>query len=325
MHVHFLTDENDPNIDILRALLVEHINLTIGPQVSSPQDCQVLIGGRPTADQLVNCLDLHTLIIPFAGLPVEIRSISLDRPDLRIFNLHHNAQITAELAMALLFAATKFVIAHDQLLRKGDWTLRYHNPPKALQLAGKRTLVIGYGQIGQRVAVMCQAIGMVVTALQRSHSKSQAAGGIRLKQSQKLREILPEIDVIILACPLTDETRGLIGREELTLMPAGSVLVNIARGEVVDQQALYDALVSGQLAAAGLDVWYHYPQEEQARSNTMPADYPFEGLEQVVFSPHRGGLVRETEQLRMAHLADLLNRIALGGELPKAVDVFAGY
>ncbi len=325
MHVHFLVEADDPNISLLQPMLDAQIFLTAGTEITDPQTCQVLIGGRPSADQLAGCPNLHTLVIPFAGLPVETRSACLARPDLRVFNLHHNAQITAELAMALLFAAAKFVVPHDLRLRKGDWNLRYQSPPQALLLAGKRALVIGYGQVGQRIAAMCQAIGMQVTALQRSQSKSAGAGGIRLEQIQKLREILPESNVLILACPLTAETQGLIGRDELALLPTRGVLVNIARGEVVDQRALYEALVSGHLAAAGLDVWYHYPQCEQARFDTMPADYPFQELEQVVLSPHRGGLVRETEQLRMTHLADLLNRIALGGELPKAVDVIAGY
>ncbi len=325
MHVHFLTEPDDPNIEVLQRMLYSPLYLTAGTEISDPQTCQVLIAGRPSADQLDDCPDLHTLVIPFAGLPAETRSVCLAKPDLRVFNLHHNAQITAELAMALLFAATKFVVPHDQQLRKGDWNLRYRNPPQALLLAGKRTLVIGFGEVGRRIATMCQAIGMQVTALQRSQSKNADTCSIRLEQIKKLREILPDTNVLILACPLTAETQGLIGHDELALLPAGGVLVNIARGEVVDQQALYEALISGHLAAAGLDVWYHYPQRKQVRFDTMPADFPFQELEQVVLSPHRGGLVQETEQLRMTHLADLLNRIGSGGELPKAVDIGMGY
>jgi len=108
-------------------------------------------------------------------------------------------------------------------------------------------------------------------------------------------------------------------------MPPGGILVNVGRGAVVDQQSLYRALIDGHLAAAGLDVWYNYPDSEAERSHTFPADYPFHELDQVVMSPHRGGLTRETEMLRMTHLADLLNRLAAGGDLLPAVDVAAGY
>ena len=129
----------------------------------------------------------------------------------------------------------------------------------------------------------------------------------------------------MIACPLTDETRGMIAETELRSMPPGGILVNVGRGAVVDQQSLYRALIDGHLAAAGLDVWYNYPDSEADRRHTAPADFPFHELDQVIMSPHRGGLTRETEMLRMTHLADLLNRMASGGDLPPALNVEAGY
>lgn len=325
MNVHFLTKEEDDNIALLQPMLDDTICLTAGLQISDPSGCQVLIGGRPSQQQLASCPQLHTLIIPFAGLPAETRLACLRHPQLHVYNLHHNAHITAELAMALLFAAAKSVVLHDQQLRQGDWRLRYQNPPQAILLSGKRALIVGYGHVGQRVAQMCHAIGMRVAALQRTQAINISEGGVRLAKSKQLKELLTETDVLILACPLTDETRGLIGSEELDLMPPGGVLINIARGEVVDQQALFERLQSGHLAAAGLDVWYHYPSDDQARINTPPADFPFHQLNQVIMSPHRGGLVRETELMRMAHLAELLNSLVRGEVLPKALDVEAGY
>jgi phosphoglycerate dehydrogenase-like enzyme len=125
--------------------------------------------------------------------------------------------------------------------------------------------------------------------------------------------------------PLTDQTRGLIGEKEISLLPDHAILVNIGRGPVVDQGALYHALKDGKLHSAGIDVWYNYPPDEDARANTPPADYPFHELDNIVMSPHRGGGAAEVEVLRMTHLAELLNAVARGGPVPNKVDLEAGY
>ena len=117
----------------------------------------------------------------------------------------------------------------------------------------------------------------------------------------------------------------MLGRAELARLPAGSVLVNVGRGPIVDQSALYEALSDGTLHAAGLDVWYNYPSSQESREETLPADLPFHALENVVMSPHRAGLTRETGRLRMAHLAELLNAAAQGLPLPNKVNLEAGY
>jgi phosphoglycerate dehydrogenase-like enzyme len=108
-------------------------------------------------------------------------------------------------------------------------------------------------------------------------------------------------------------------------MPHGSVLVNIGRGPIVNQQALFDALKTGQLAAAGLDVWYNYPTDAASRSLTPPADLPFHELNNIVMSPHRAGHAVETEELRMIALAQLINTILRGEPVPDQVDIEAGY
>ena len=110
-------------------------------------------------------------------------------------------------------------------------------------------------------------------------------------------------------------------------MPRGSVLVNVGRGPVVDQKALYEALQDGQLSAAGLDVWYNYPQNEDTRSSTPPSDYPFAELENVIMTPHRsgGGSTYDVEMLRVKHLSELLNAVVLGKPIPNQIDLQAGY
>jgi phosphoglycerate dehydrogenase-like enzyme len=99
----------------------------------------------------------------------------------------------------------------------------------------------------------------------------------------------------------------------------------MGRGPVVDQDALYNALITGKLHSAGIDVWYNYPPDEDARAYTPPADFPFHELDNIVMSPHRGGGASEVETLRMAHLAELLNAAASGDQIPNQVDLKRGY
>jgi phosphoglycerate dehydrogenase-like enzyme len=117
----------------------------------------------------------------------------------------------------------------------------------------------------------------------------------------------------------------LIGAAELALLPAPGVLVNIGRGRIVDEAALYGALRDGRLSAAGLDVWYSYPPDEAARAHWPPSAYPFHELDNVIMSPHRGGAADETARLRMGALAEMLNAAAAGREMGNRVDLGAGY
>jgi phosphoglycerate dehydrogenase-like enzyme len=164
---------------------------------------------------------------------------------------------------------------------------------------------------------------MRVLAIRRNPGTGDA--GIPVHPPDALHDLLPQADVLFLTLPLTEQTRGLIGAAELELLPQGAILVNVGRGPIVDQGALYHALESGKLHGAGLDVWYNYPPDEESKSDTPPADFPFHQLNNVVMSPHRGGHTEETGYLRMIHLAESLNAAARGEPIPNAVDLQAGY
>jgi phosphoglycerate dehydrogenase-like enzyme len=117
----------------------------------------------------------------------------------------------------------------------------------------------------------------------------------------------------------------MVGEAELALLPPGAVLVNVGRGAIVREEALYHALREGRLAAAGLDVWYRYPTSEAEAVDAAPSAFPFHELDNVVMSPHRAGHVAEDDDLRMKALAELLNAAARGEPMPNRVDLEAGY
>jgi len=160
---------------------------------------------------------------------------------------------------------------------------------------------------------------MEVDAIRRDPSKEE-----RVHAVDSLGALLPEARALIVCLPLTGETEGIIGAEELALLPDGAIVVNVGRGPLINEEALYGELRDGRLNA-GLDVWYRYPEDENSRGDTAPSRFPFHELDNVVMSPHRAGHCAETETLRARELALALNSAALGEEIPSRVDPERGY
>lgn len=333
-HVHLLnvlSPGEALDLAALHAQLEPGIRVTTGLALPDPATFDVLVAGRPTLAQLQASPNLRLLVIPYAGVPDDTRSLLLDPANglghVAVHNLHHNTVQTAEMALALLLAAARRIVPNDRALRRGDWTSRY-DASSAMILHGKTVLILGFGAIGQHVGRVCQALGMRVLAVRR---RPDAPGPAEVAAAifgyPALPDLLPQAEVLMITLPLTEETRGLIGERELALLPAGALLVNVGRGAVVDEAALYHALHSGRLAGAGLDVWYRYPESEAARTATLPSAYPFHELDNVVLSPHCGGAFGSayTERERMLHLARLLNAAQRAEPVPNRVDLALGY
>jgi phosphoglycerate dehydrogenase-like enzyme len=310
---------------------VDSVEIVSGPD--APDDFDVLVEGRPTEEQFRKSSRLKALIIPFAGAPDTTVSLLLANPQVQGYNLHHNAGDTAELAMGLLLAAAKQIPRQDRLMRTGDWSPRYQ-PSKAISLFGKTVLIIGYGAIGRHLGRVCLGLGMRVIGVRRRGGPSE--GEIEIYSQLDLASLLPRGDVVLLALPRTPETEGLLGERELERLPKGAVLVNVARAQVVDEKALFEALKSRRLHSAGLDVWYRYPRAgdsdvpgyfnmPESATHTYPSEYPFHELDNVVMTPHRGGVTMDTEEKRVQGIAEILNALAAGKPAPNRLDPAAGY
>lgn len=322
LRVHILHRPEPEVLKTLEEALDPGICLTFGADLPADSDFSILVAGRPEEDHLNASPDLERLIIPWAGIPPETRDLCLRFDHLAVHNLHYNAAATAEMAAALLLAAAKFLVPMDQALRRGDWRPRYA-PNPSLLLGGKTGLILGYGEIGRRLSRICMALEMRLRAIRSSLGDEDAP--VKVYTTEALRQLLPETQVLMICLPHTPDTDRLIGERELALLPADALLINVARGGIVDERALYQALKEKTLAAAGLDVWYQYPADEANRGDTAPSRFPFSELENVVMSPHRGGGWRRAEVFRMGALAELLNAASRGEELGNRVDVSAGY
>jgi phosphoglycerate dehydrogenase-like enzyme len=184
------------------------------------------------------------------------------------------------------------------------------------QLAGQRALVVGIGGMGRQVIASFAALGVEVIGLGRDGQGYQAPGLSRVITARDLDGELPGVGILVLCCPLTPQTRGLIGARQLALLPPDAVLVNIARGEVVDTSALIEALAAGRLAGACLDVVAPEP---------LPADSPLWDLDNVLISPHSASTVAG-ENARLTDLfIDNLDRFTTGRPLRNRYEAQRGY
>jgi D-3-phosphoglycerate dehydrogenase len=188
-----------------------------------------------------------------------------------------NADPVAEYSVAVMLSLARDVPRLDRDLRGGKWEKGTY---MGREFRGRKLGIIGYGQIGRRVAAMAAALGAQVIAYSRT--RKDAIEGVQWETD--LDRLLSTVDILSLHCPLTDKTRGLIGRRELALMKPTAILINTSRGPVVDEAALTEALSTGKLAAAGLDVFAEEP--------TDPKN-PLLQLPNVIVTPHVSAMTEE--------------------------------
>jgi phosphoglycerate dehydrogenase-like enzyme len=184
------------------------------------------------------------------------------------------------------------------------------------QLRGSRALLVGLGGVGREVARLLAAAGIEVIGAGRPGRDYQVPGVTAYVTDTDLGSVLPKVDSLILACPLTSRTAGLIGRPELERLPPGAVVVNVSRGQVVDESALIDLLGSGHLGGACLDVFATEP---------LPESSPLWDLPNVLISPHSASTVAAENRLITDLFIDNLGRWLGGQPLRNVFDVSAGY
>jgi D-3-phosphoglycerate dehydrogenase len=220
-----------------------------------------------------------------------------------------NATAVAEHTLYFMLALAKRGLAYDRATREGRWAVR--NSLDAVDLMGRRVLVMGFGRIGREVARRCAAFGMAVSVYDPyvQANTIEAAGDYR--SIPDFEAVLPETDILTVHMPLGAESRSLIGAEELFRLPSHAFVINAARGGIIDEPALYEALVSGKIAGAALDVFDQEPP---------PSDSPLFTLDNVILTPHSAGLSKEAA-IRMAISTARNALAALDGKLDPSMVV----
>jgi D-3-phosphoglycerate dehydrogenase len=210
-----------------------------------------------------------------------------------------NADAVAEMAVALLLAASRHLVAADADVRSGnmfrDGSIPYQRF-RGAEIAGRTAGLVGLGAVGRALRWRLTGLGLRVIAYDPYHDEAQ----------HSLDDLLAEADIVSLHAPVTEDTAGMIGAKQFGAMRDGVVFINTARAQLHDTDALVDALRAGKVAAAGLD---HFAGE------WLPTDHPLTGMSNVVLTPHIGGATWDTEARQAQMVADDLEAL-LGGGTP---------
>lgn len=248
----------------------------------------VTLGGTPFRQAELSAAP-EMMVVARLGVgfdAVEVLALNKRRIPLMTTGIANSVSV-AEHAMYMLLASARLVKKYDRFVREGGWGQRLADLPA--DLSGKSILVVGMGRIGSRTVKRCVAFEMDVFVLDPNISEAEIrrAGATKVTD---LKAILPKVDFVSVHCPKAPETIDMFNAETLALMKPDAFLVNTARGGIVNEEALYNALSTGKLRGAGLDVLDKEPPDL--------ANKLF-GLENVIFSPHMAGVTKEASD-RMA-------------------------
>ncbi len=277
----------------------------------------VLVGGIEPKGVYEQALSVRAVFVPFVGVDHLPAQVFIER-GVRVFNSHGNARFVAEHALSLLLCCTGKVLEYHQDLARGVW---HGWAGKGIfdtwdSIVGSRVTLLGAGAIAQWIARYLKVFDCKVVCYRRRMVETLPEGIDEVYQD--LHEALQVADIVISTLPLTEKTRRLLGKEELSLLK-GKILVNVGRGDVIEEEALYHALKEGILKAAAIDTWYSYPTAEGEVH--LPSRFPFHELPNVVLSPHVGGFTPkatiENIKVTVANLEAYLE----GKTVPNEVDL----
>lgn len=292
----FLTDPQDPRL----------------PEAISV--CDVLVCSRLSAESAANC---GAELVQVTGAGLDRIAVDSLPAGILLANTFHHARPIAEHVMMSVLALERRLLPTDAALRRGEWRSLANDEsvPAHRSFASLTVGSIGLGGIGTETLRLASAWGADTVAI-RSDPKAPLPEGIAprwVRGTGALAELLEESDVVVVTVPLSDTTRGMIGARELAAMRPDALLVNVARGAVVDQSALHAALTepaaTGRgIGGASLDVWWGVPE----RGRTPPADVDFAALQNVILTPHYSGHATATFIGRAADIAANIEALAHG-------------
>ena len=298
----------------VRNRLTVPANFATGDEASIlPQlaDADVLVSMGFTKAMAEAAPRLKLVQVPGAGLD------RIDRtqlhPGLALANAYGHEAGIAEYIFGSMIAFTRSFGRIDRKLREGQWESQWAigalAPPLWPELAGKTLGILGFGHIGEALAKRARAFEMNVCAIRRQPQQEIPDGVSFVGGAERLDDVLGASDYLAITLSLSPETRGLLGAAKLALMKPSAYLINVARAEIVDEQALHSALANKRLAGAALDVWYRYPTTSEP---TTPSSLPFHQLDNVIMTPHVSGWTQGMLESRASLIAMNIERIARG-------------
>jgi phosphoglycerate dehydrogenase-like enzyme len=238
-------------------------------------------------------------------------------PNVPLCNCFGHEDAIAEYVMAALLMRYVPLVSADRELRRGDWSHGAGNANALRQELGDTTIgLLGFGHIGKAIAARAKAFGMRVIVANRSPVVPSPLVD-RSFALDALPAFMASADSIVVSLPLLSGTRGLVDAAALAAMRPTGVIINVGRGPVIDEVALYEALQQGRIGGAVIDTWYVYPTA--ANAGPLPSRQPFQSLANVVMTPHMSGWSTGLVRRRQQAVAENIRRLARGEPLVNVV------
>ena len=260
---------------------------------------EIAISGR-LADEDLHA-DLKAMVIPYVGYN-QVNQSLLAKKGIKLYNTQVNGVFVAERALGLCLSLMGKIAYDFSQLKEGKWST-YQSPSEWISIRGKKVGLLGYGVIGKAIHDMLRPFACEVYTIDRKKDYRDAL------LVRDLEGLINEVDILFVQVPLTSETKHMIDASMLSKME-GMYVINVARGDIIEEKALYDALKKGVLKGFASDVWYQYPKKRT--EERMPSAYPILDFDCVVATSHSSGNVEGIDALTYEDLAKRLNRFARG-------------
>ena len=285
----------------------------------------VLVGTNITKEMLDGS-NLKLIQIPHAGVE-RLNFELLKQYDIPVCNSHSNSQSVAEFALGLLFGIAKKIPYHDKLLRAGNWNASVLEDSKeglsihSSYIYNKTVGFIGYGKIGKQIAKLLGGFDCNFMAIVSDKNKVYQELDF-IGNKEDLKYVLSKVDYLVIAAPLTNETRGMINMSNILNMKKSSFIINISRGKVIEEESLFYMLDNNLIRGAAIDTWYNYPNNYE---DAYPSKkYEFHKLNNIIMSPHRADAIYD----EAPYIDDALYNIKAlktGKELINRINLIKGY
>jgi phosphoglycerate dehydrogenase-like enzyme len=288
----------------------------------------IMVGWRPSTVLLETAAQLKLFIFPGAGVQhlVPWFQETGQHRGIILVNGHANSIFVAQHVVAMLLALLNNIIPHHNWMAAGKWR-KGDADAKNMPMKGRVVGLLGYGAINQKVHKLLSGFDVTFAILRRSgeNKNSIQPTPAQTFTPPQLSEFLDEVDTLIVAVPLTSETEGLLGNKELSRLGENGVVVNVARGGIIDQTALYQVLKKRQIAGAAIDVWYTYQPEPDKEGRKYPFENPFHTLDNILLSPHHAASPFDDLD-RWDEVVENITRFVKGrDDFINVVDVERGY
>ncbi len=281
------------------------------------KDADVIVGWKPDMELLLSANKLKLFINPGTGVKHQINNFRELRKVSKavLVNGHGHSYSTAQHTVAMLLSLMNRIVIHHNRMKDGIWETSDDEDiyGSSVKLKNRNIGLLGYGAINKNVHRFLSGFENNFNILKFSWKDFQDKfpTPVRKFSSKQLHAFLKESDILIIAVPHTDLTENLIKAKELKLLGKTGLLVNVARGKIVNENDLFAALKNKTIAGAALDVWYNYKPEKDKDGKMFPAAKPFGKLENVILSPHRAASPFE-DLSRWDEVTENIRKVSIG-------------